>query len=65
MNTSDFEGLKESVRQMLAIEREEAVPARKHIYQGNMLIRIEENDNEVWSLESAGQAMPTLQDRVI
>lgn len=57
MNTTDFEGLKESVRQMIEIEREQEAPARKHIYHGKVLIRIEEDGKEVWSLAMAAKTM--------
>lgn len=58
MNKSDFERLKKSVRQMVAIEQGEATPARKLIYRGKVLIRIEENGEEVWTLAEAAKQLP-------
>jgi DNA-binding transcriptional regulator YiaG len=57
MKKSDFEGLRGSVREMLAIEREQEAPARTHVYQGKVLIRIEENGEVVWSLATAGKTI--------
>lgn len=57
MDTIDFEGLKESVREMIAIERDHVAPARKRVYQGKVLIRIEEDGQEVWSLSLAANSL--------
>lgn len=57
MDAKDFERLKESVRQMVAIKNGEAVPSRTKEYSGKVLVEIRENGQTVWTIGSAARAL--------
>lgn len=56
MNTKDFERLKESVRQMVAIKKGEAPAPRTEVFSGKVLVEIKENGETVWSIFDAARA---------
>ncbi len=57
MDPKDFERLKESVRQMVAVKQGKAVPSRTLIYKGKILVGIKEHGETVWTLVDAANQM--------
>ena len=57
METQDFERLKESVRQMVAVKKDVSVRHRVMRYSGKVLIEIQEDGTTVWSLDEAAEEL--------
>lgn len=53
MDPRDFERLKESVREMVAIKKGQSIPSRTFTYSGKVLLEVKENGRVTWDLESA------------
>lgn len=53
MDPRDFERLKESVREMVAIKNGKSIPSRTFTYSGKVLLEVKENGRVTWDLESA------------
>lgn len=57
MDTRDFERLKESVRQMVAVKKGEAPVPRSEVFSGKILIEIKEHGEPVWTIHAAANAL--------